>query len=432
MKEVFSDNWVSVFCGDSQEVLAGFPDASVDLIVTDPPYGTITEKIGKGLPEQEIYSHMERVSISGGFIFVFSAARADLLSEGVQRLTAAGLRTNFTPIFWCYAKGLPKAMPIGRAIDKKMGARREVVGFVNPYPDGRARYKAGHKGKVFGESKSTQTSEDGKFPVTAPSSPEAQLLEGSYAGYQPKPNVEVILVGMKKLSECNFIAQAMKDGKGITWLDDGRIPWPSDAEMKLAMKKANTFQSIDFFGKPGNFPEYTAQAKGRFAPNLLIQDQILDDGEVHGAGSVADGHIREAGTKECGFNPIAPREKLEMSSQGLFSTLFDLDRWFAVNCEKRLPESVARNFPALIVKKPQGSEANFVEGKHPTMKPIKLMCYLISIGSREEDLVLDPFLGSGSSMIAARTLGRKFIGIDISEEFCDLAVRRYRAIWEGE
>jgi DNA modification methylase len=61
---------------------------------------------------------------------------------------------------------------------------------------------------------------------------------------------------------------------------------------------------------------------------------------------------------------------------------------------------------------------------HPTQKPSKLFEYIISVSSNESDTILDPCLGSGTSVIAAKTLGRKFIGIDISQEYCEIARQR--------
>lgn len=63
-------------------------------------------------------------------------------------------------------------------------------------------------------------------------------------------------------------------------------------------------------------------------------------------------------------------------------------------------------------------------GKHPTQKPLEIMRRIILSSSNESDLVLDPFLGSGTTGVAAIESNRKFIGIDIKKEYCDLALRR--------
>jgi site-specific DNA-methyltransferase (adenine-specific) len=65
-------------------------------------------------------------------------------------------------------------------------------------------------------------------------------------------------------------------------------------------------------------------------------------------------------------------------------------------------------------------------GKHPTQKPLELLNRIIMSSSDEGDTVLDPFVGSGSTGIVCSILKRKFIGIDISKEFLDLAIKRYK------
>ena len=63
-------------------------------------------------------------------------------------------------------------------------------------------------------------------------------------------------------------------------------------------------------------------------------------------------------------------------------------------------------------------------GKHPTQKPVKLMEHFVSILSDEGDVVLDPFMGSGSTGVAAISLGRQFHGIELSEEYFKVASLR--------
>ena len=69
------------------------------------------------------------------------------------------------------------------------------------------------------------------------------------------------------------------------------------------------------------------------------------------------------------------------------------------------------------------SEKKF--GKHPTQKPIKLLERLITAASKEGDLILDPFSGSGTTGLVAKQLKRKYIGIEIDKEFLELTKNRY-------
>jgi site-specific DNA-methyltransferase (adenine-specific) len=61
---------------------------------------------------------------------------------------------------------------------------------------------------------------------------------------------------------------------------------------------------------------------------------------------------------------------------------------------------------------------------HPTVKPTSLIIKLLRLGTQERDTVLDPFMGSGTTLVAAKQLGRKAIGIEIEEKYCEIAVNR--------
>ena len=77
---------------------------------------------------------------------------------------------------------------------------------------------------------------------------------------------------------------------------------------------------------------------------------------------------------------------------------------------------------------PTGAEKQF--GAHPTQKPLALLSRIIEASSDPGDVVVDPFVGSGTTGVAAAQLGRRFIGIDSDAQYLDLAVQRYRASLE--
>jgi site-specific DNA-methyltransferase (adenine-specific) len=64
-------------------------------------------------------------------------------------------------------------------------------------------------------------------------------------------------------------------------------------------------------------------------------------------------------------------------------------------------------------------------GRHPTQKPLALLERIVLASTREGDLVLDPFCGSGSTGIAAIKSGRRFVGIETETEYLELSARRY-------
>ena len=91
--------------------------------------------------------------------------------------------------------------------------------------------------------------------------------------------------------------------------------------------------------------------------------------------------------------------------------------------------TVARKFTC----RRQGFMTDSKDGKidHPTPKPSELMVWCVENYSQPGDLILDPFCGSGTTCIAAKMLGRRYIGIDISEEYCQIARQRLEAVDTG-
>lgn len=83
-------------------------------------------------------------------------------------------------------------------------------------------------------------------------------------------------------------------------------------------------------------------------------------------------------------------------------------------------------FPVNIIEIPKENDTI-----HPTQKPVALMQYLIKTYSQPNDLILDPFCGSGTTCVAAEMLGRRWIGIDISEKYCQIARDRIKAVRTG-
>ena len=103
---------------------------------------------------------------------------------------------------------------------------------------------------------------------------------------------------------------------------------------------------------------------------------------------------------------------------GDFSRFYSLDEWWKFRMS-RLPEEIQRTFPFLIVPKASKSEKNMgLENNiHPTVKPIDLMSYLVVLGSRKDDVVLDPFSGSGTTGIACVFSERNYILIEREKEY---------------
>jgi site-specific DNA-methyltransferase (adenine-specific) len=422
----------TIFHGDCLDELKKLEDNSVDLLCTDPPYGYsfMGKDWDKAVPSVEIWKECLRVLKPGAFAFVMSAPRQDVLSQMIVRIGEAGFDTDYTSIYWTYASGFPKAMNIGKMVDKRAGAEREITGM-----------------KLGGERLLNQTKdgirigdngwkETGRTPyTTAPATDAAQALDGSYGGFQPKPAVEVIIVAMKPLSEKTFVDQALKNGKGITWLDDCRIPTTENLNGgAYSGNERGDGEWKDGSGfKNDKLDEYN-QPTGRFPANLLCSDDVLNDGRVIKAGG-----SRTKAHGATGQVFVHGGEHTSFKDEGSYSRYFNLDAWaktlpflITPKASKREKNEGLDDFGSVTVGdgRKKAIDNAFQRGKtervnsHPTVKPLKLMAYLITLGSRPGDTVLEPFAGSGTTCLAAKNLGRNYIGIEKEEEYVKIARAR--------
>ena len=394
--------------GDSSELLKEIKSDSVDCMVTDPPYGIsfMNKNWDNAVPDIAIWKECLRVMKPGAFAFVMCSPRSDVQAEMVIKLKEAGFQVNFTNLYWAYSSGFPKAMNISKAVDRKLGIESDVIGIAK----GMAKQNPEFNGTAQGRKENYLKPE---YEKTIPTSEEAKRLTGSYAGFQPKPSVEVIIVSMKPLSEDCYTDQALKNGKGITWLNNCRIPYANDNDKKSAIYgkdspiKIAWSNSKDHKGENNN---RLASEIGRFPANLLVTDNAL----------------------------------------GNFSKYFDLDAWWTDRV-KKLPEDVQKTFPFLYSPKASSSERNknldsfekkkidydsetadkfggermaIMQNHHPTVKPLILMSYLITLGSCEGDTIMDPFMGSGTTGISSLLLYRKFIGFEMNEDYFKIANQR--------
>lgn len=412
--------------GDCIEKLKELEENSVDLLVTDPPYGYsfMGKDWDKAIPSIGTWKECFRVLKAGSFAFVMSAPRQDVMSHMIVNLEKAGFKTGFTSIYWTYATGFPKACNIGKMVDKRLGAEREVIKIE------KMKRMASPKGEPNSGylKKQPQIS----YEHTKASSPEAKELNGSYAGYQPKPAVEVVLVVMKPLSEKTYVEQALKNGKGITWLDACRIPYKNNIDEKITRNKLNKklsfVQFLDHSLMGNDALERAKQMNydGRFPANLLCSDDILNDGKIRKSGYMEG--------IQCGFGNSmiygegATKTECKVhNDEGSFSRFFNIDKWWEERL-KELPKEAQKTFPFLIVPKASKSEKNkgIEKNIHPTVKPIKLVSYLITLGSRKGDVILDPFVGSGTTILAANMLERDSIGVEREEEYIEITKERIK------
>ena len=441
---------INIRNGNSLELLKEIKSDTVDCMVTDPPYGIsfMNKDWDKAVPDIAIWKECLRVMKPGAFAFVMCSPRSDVQAEMVIKLKEAGFQVNYSPLYWCYLSGFPKAMNISKAVDRKLGYERTRVQHSQSLSHHSEELKYGFKNEIITDE---------------PLSEEAKKLDGSYAGIQMKPSVEVIIVAMKPLSEKTYVDQALKNGKGITWLDDGRIPYSDNQDfekrkrgtLKSSPRGRNGIYGVDRNDGIIDTDQYLNES-GRFPANLLVQDNVLDNGLVTKSGTLLKKHTITKGqtgsfTPDDWIDREQHPSKDYPSDEGSLSRFFSLDAWYSRNIEE-LPDYVQRIFPFLYVPKASNSERNedlntfeeqivndgrkknidnpFQRGEtlrkniHTTVKPLKLMTYLITIGSRPGDTVLDPFMGSGTTGVAAKMLHRNFIGFEIEGKYFEIAEHR--------
>ena len=434
--------------GNSLDLLKEIESDSVDCMVTDPPYGIsfMGKDWDKAVPDVNIWKECLRTMKPGAFAFVMCSPRSDVQAEMVIKLKESGFEVGFTPVYWVYASGFPKSMNISKAVDRKLGYERKVTGLDQKFGSADSGI---YQMNVDGENKHVFERKD------EPVSDEAKKLDGSYAGFQPKPGVEVIIVAMKPLSEKTYVEQALKNGKGITWLDDGRIPYQSDRDKNGAIWGKDA--EISVYGWAGGKDHKgendgrLSSDKGRFPANLLVQDKAIDTGIITKSTPSIQPPDNKGGTGNSLVFKHPNGSVVPYDDSGDLSRYFDLDMWYSKNVEE-LPDYVKRIFPFLYVPKPSTGERNedldgeeqrkwtddsngwgsILSGRnelkmkniHPTVKPLKLMSYLVTIGSRPEDTILDPFMGSGTTGVASKILHRNFIGFEIEKKYFEIAKQK--------
>ena len=111
------------------------------------------------------------------------------------------------------------------------------------------------------------------------------------------------------------------------------------------------------------------------------------------------------------------------------------NRWYMKNCEFILFLHKGKSFPINNLGDSQLFECDNINGKnklHPTQKPIEYLNRLILNSSKENDIVFDPFVGSGSTCVSAKQLNRKYIGIEIDKKYFDISKNRLKENNNGE
>jgi len=376
-----------VILGDCLDVLRELPDNSIDSVVTDPPYGLSKEPdieevltkwlaredyvhrgggfMGKSwdsfVPGPSIWREVYRVLKPGGHALVFAGTRTQDLMTISLRLAGFEIRDV---IAWLYFSGFPKSLDVSKAFDKRAGVEREKIGERQKL-DTFVR-KGGY---VAGEADATHYDKK-VIDITAPATDLAQKWNGW--GTALKPAHEPIIMARKPL-DGTVADNVERWGTGALNIDGCRL--------NTLPRKTGTKPTSDGPTGTGNTlvgssknrqAEYDMLNKGRFPANCVTTEP--------------DAFFSKY------FN-ITPPELSKKASKK--------DR----NSDWRGEEILKRN-------------------THPTVKPTDLMAWLCRLVTPPGGIVLDPFAGSGSTLVAAKREGFQYIGIEREAEYCELINKR--------
>ncbi len=232
---------VDLRLGDCLEAMRVMPDASVDSIVTDPPYGLsfMGKKWDYDVPSSEIWAECLRVLKPGGHLLAFAGTRTQ--HRMAVRIEDAGFEIR-DMIAWVYGSGFPKSLDVSKAIDKAAGAEREVIGD-KMRPDGKTVLSARSAIDPAGEGwdrpwrhDPARTEAQGK--LTAPATDAARQWQGW--GTALKPALEPITVARKPLGTCATNVLQMVESQLRERGVRGEILWKPENASGAARSKKTT------------------------------------------------------------------------------------------------------------------------------------------------------------------------------------------------
>lgn len=413
--------------GDCLDKLKELEDNSIDAVVTDPPYGLsfMGKKWDYDVPKQEVWEECMRVLKPGGHLLAFAGSRT--YHRMAVRVEDAGFEIR-DQIMWLYGSGFPKSHNIGKAVDKLQGNQREVVGENPNHRETDALYELGFQG---GKGDGTITRGNSEW-------------EGW--GTALKPAHEPIVMARKPFK--GSVAQnVLEHGVGGLNIDGCRVEYEDtqnpatnpkyrlEGGYKTPEKGQESKGAVTFSSSNNDI-----NPSGRFPANIILDEEagkILDQQSgILKSGYVADHHKTKdsswfgasgqysknstqindlvGGASRFFYCPkVSKKERNEGVEGKAKSTAF-------LSPDSRMDkDNYERVSPGMERFKTQ-PKVNF----HPTVKPTDLMAYLIRLVTPKNGVVLDPFMGSGSTGKACAREGMRFVGIEMDEEYMEIAKQR--------
>ena len=378
-----------VLCGDCVEILRSFPDNSIDSIVCDPPYGIgfMGKDWDHSVPTEEWARECFRVLKHGGHIVAFGATRA------IHRMVCALEDEGFEirdMINWLYFSGFPKSMDISKQIDKMKGVEREVIGIDHDFQRRNPNNTGIGAGNIAGAGDNYKKSNLAGM-ITKPATEEAQYWEGW--GTALKPAQEPAILCRKPIEKgLNVSENVLKWATGAINIDACRFGYGDPCWV-------GTNQYEDQRGK-----SFTMSRSQLSSTSVSLPPASLN-------------YFHDLGRWPANIYQCAKPSRSERETG-----LDDLQ-------SKKGHEAVHRKEGTAGLDNPRagaGRTASEVKNFHPTVKPTKLMAWLCRLLTPKGGIVLDTFLGSGTTGVSASMEGFKFIGTEMNPEYCDIALQRIK------
>jgi len=371
---------IKVINGNSIEELKKFPDNYFGSVVTDPPYGFsfMGKKWDYDVPSVELWKEVFRVLKEGGHLLAFAGTRTQ--HRMAVNIEDAGFEIR-DMIAWVYGSGFPKSHNIGKVVDKLQGNERKMVGTKIT--------NVGMKGNNF-KSKS----ESGAVEITKSNS------EWEGWGTALKPALEPITMARKPF-KTSVAENVLKNGVGGINIDGCRV--------KLS-KGENTKRKVG-----GHKTSYIG---GKMKKNFDIENQANRDLGRFPANFIHDGsdEVKDLFPNTVSRFFYCAKASKQDKNEGLED--FE-DKKSQLNSG-----GIGRKISVKKRLEKNGNNTPTTKNIHPTVKPTDLMRYLVRLVTPKNEIVLDCFMGSGSTGKACALEGLSFVGIDLDKDYCKIAKAR--------